>query len=39
MDKIEKMAQLVKEWEKASNSAENGIAAMFGTTEDRKSVV
>ncbi len=34
MDKIEKMAQLVKEWEKASNSAENGIAAMFGTTEE-----
>ena len=34
MDKIEKMAQLVKELEKASNGVENGIAAMFGATEE-----
>lgn len=34
MDKIEKMAQLVKKWEKASNETENGIIAMFGTTEE-----
>lgn len=34
MDKIEKMAQLVKEWEKASNGVENGIVAMFGVIEE-----
>lgn len=37
MDKIEKMEQLVKAWEKASNGVENGIAAMFGATEESEA--
>ena len=34
MDKIEKMQELVKEFEKASDGTQNGIAAMFGATEE-----